>query len=141
MEYNQQFSSTTPTFAFADPFQRLAAAFIDGIIIAGIHWVLGMILGWAGTGLGSLVGLAYTFTKDALPYTNGKSIGKMLIGIRVVTEREKLPITNNYTASVVRAVSLLIPIFNVIDALMVFSTERKRFGDKWAGTIVIVSKD
>src|SRR6185437_15110523 len=120
---NDQFSTTTPTFAFADPFQRLAAAFIDGIIIAGIHWVLSMILGWTGAGLGSLMGIGYALTKDALPYTNGKSIGKMLIGIRVVTEKEHLPITNNYGTSVIRSISLLIPIFNVIDALMVFSTE------------------
>ncbi len=139
MEYNEQ--SSTTTFVLADPLQRFFAALIDGVIIAGVHWVLMMILGWSGSFVGSAIGIAYSLTKDALPSTNGKSVGKMLMGIRVVTEKEHLPITNNFNASIVRAITLLIPIFNIVDALMVFSTGRQRFGDKWAKTIVITSKD
>ena len=139
MEYNEQ--SSPLTYTLADPWQRLAAAFIDGLLVGSIHWVSMMILGWSGAALGVVAGIVYNLTKDALPIWNGKSLGKMLMGIRVVTEKDNLPITGNYSASIVRVLSLIIPFFNVVDALMVFSTGRQRFGDKWAGTIVIMSKD
>jgi len=141
MEYNEQSSQSPLTFALADPFQRLAAAFIDGLLIGAIHWVCFIVLGWSGGGLGIVIGIGYSLTKDALPFLNGKSLGKTLIGIRVVTEKENLPITGNYAVSAIRVVPLMIPVFNIIDALMVFSTGRQRFGDKWAGTVVIMSKE
>ena len=142
MEYNEQSSSSSLTFALADPWQRLAAAFIDGLLIGAIHWVSTLLFGWmAGGSLGFIIGLVYSLTKDALPFLNGKSLGKTLIGIRVVTEKDQLPITGNFSASMVRAVSLMIPFFNIVDALMVFSTGRQRFGDKWAGTVVVMSKE
>jgi hypothetical protein len=39
--------------------------------------------------------------------------------------------------SILRQISLCIPLFNLVDALMVFSEERRRFGDKWANTRVV----
>jgi uncharacterized RDD family membrane protein YckC len=107
---------------------RFIAALIDGVLCAAVSVI--PILGW-------IVGLAYQFTKDALPFLDGQSLGKKVMKIRVVEEATGTPITNKYDKAILRAVSLIIPLFGIIDAAMVLSAEKKRFGDKWAGTIVI----
>jgi uncharacterized RDD family membrane protein YckC len=114
----------------ARPFKRWAAAFLDGVLVMP----LGLI-----PLLGILVALVYLFTKDTLPFLNGQSIGKKAMGLRVVRESTGQPITGDYAAGVVRQLSLMIPIFGIIDALCVFSEshKRQRFGDRWAKTIVI----
>ena len=111
----------------ATPFERLVAAIIDGILITLV----------SATGYGSVVGIAYHLTKDALPFLDGQSIGKKLVKIRVISSDTNQPITNLYSESLIRSATLLIPIFNVIDAFLVFSKDRKRFGDQWAKTIVV----
>ena len=111
----------------ATPLERLLAALIDGILITLV----------SATGIGSVIGLAYHLTKDALSFLDGQSIGKKLVKIRVINADTNQPITNNYEKAMIRSVTLLIPIFNVIDAFLVFSKDRTRFGDQWAKTIVI----
>lgn len=108
--------------------QRFLAALIDNVIVTAISLV--PLVGW-------IVGLVYVFTKDALPFLNGQSLGKKAMNIRVVKADTQEPITGNFGANVLRQVSLLIPIFGIIDALMVFSDSQQRFGDRWANTIVI----
>jgi len=111
----------------ATPMERLLAALIDGILIALV----------SVTGIGSVLGLIYHLIKDALPFLDGQSLGKKLVKIRVVHADTNQPITNDYEKAMIRSVSLIIPIFNIIDAFMVFSQDRARFGDQWARTIVI----
>jgi uncharacterized RDD family membrane protein YckC len=111
----------------ATPLERLLAALIDGVLILLV----------SATGIGSVIGLAYHLTKDALPFLNGQSLGKKLFKLRVVYADTNQPITNNYEKAMVRSITLLIPIFNVIDAFMVFTKDRTRFGDQWARTIVV----
>lgn len=108
--------------------QRFLASLIDGII----QIVLSIIplIGW-------FFGLAYFFTKDSLPFLNGQSFGKKAMNIRVVKADTQDPITGNIGTNVLRQVSLAIPIFGLIDALMVFSDSQQRFGDRWANTIVV----
>jgi uncharacterized RDD family membrane protein YckC len=115
----------------ASPGDRFLAALIDGILTVAVYII--PILGW-------IVGFAYSLTKDALPFLDGQSIGKKAMKIRVVKEDTNEPITNDYGAAVLRAISLMIPIFGIVDALMVLSSDRKRFGDKWAKTKVIKEK-
>ncbi|MCU0451664.1 MAG: RDD family protein [Bernardetiaceae bacterium] len=121
----------------ATPGQRFLAYLIDvvalyvPIIVLGvIHYSLAL--------LGYLVGLAYIFVRDALPFLNGQSIGKKLMKIRVVMEETGEPITGNYGASAMRVVSLMIPIFGIVDAIMVISKpNHRRYGDEWAKTTVV----
>ncbi len=112
----------------ATPMDRFLAVFIDGILMS----VAGAIpyVGW-------LLGLGYFFTKDALPFLDGQSIGKKAMKLRVVNAETGEPITEDYQSSVIRALSLAIPVFGIVDALMVLGSERLRFGDKWAKTKVI----
>ena len=90
-------------FRFLDIFRKIQRAIIDGILITLV----------SATVVGSIVGIAYHLTKDALPFLDGQSLGKKLIKIRVISSDTNQPITNMYGESLIRSVTLLIPIFNV----------------------------
>ena len=112
----------------ATPIQRFVAALIDWLIIIALFWI--PVLGW-------VLEVTYILLKDSLPFLDGQSVGKKVMNLRAVKDNNK-PLTNNYEASLIRNVSLLIPFFNIIDALMVIlDKNHKRFGDKWAKTKVI----
>lgn len=115
-------------FQLASPADRFVAALIDGILITIVSQV--PVVGW-------IAGIAYHLTKDALPFLDGQSVGKKLMKLRVIDESSGDAITDKYDKAALRAISLYIPIFNIVDAAMVLSDERKRYGDKWASTIVI----
>ncbi|WP_460975864.1 RDD family protein [Spirosoma knui] len=131
-------SSFTPVSASvkATAIQRFAAAFIDGLIGNVPVWLLAMV-SYNLAMVGYAVAIGYLLTKDALPFLDGQSIGKKLMGIKVIKEDSGQMLTNDYGTAITRQVSLLIPLFNIVDALMVFSDDRKRFGDKWAKTVVV----
>lgn len=124
----------------ADALQRFVAAFIDGIVGYLPAWILAFI-SFKLLFVGYLIAIAYLLTKDAIPATSGffggQSVGKKLMKIKVIKEDTGQGIEGDWGASIVRQVSLLIPLFGFVDALMVFGDERKRFGDKWANTIVV----
>lgn len=141
-----------PTYVRATALQRFVAAFIDSFIGHILSWLLVIVSASLSalfdykisisylltvTSIGFAISLVYLLTKDALPFLKGQSVGKKLMGIKVVKEDTGLMLTNDYTVSITRQVSLLIPFLNIIDALLVFSDEKKRFGDKWAKTVVI----
>ncbi len=121
-----QFSTNLELASAGD---RFVAALIDGIAMNIVSFFI-PIVGW-------LVSIAYLLTKDALPFLQGQSLGKKVMKIRVVDEATGEPITDKYDKAAIRGVSLLIPIFGIVDAFMVLSSDRKRFGDKWANTIVV----
>ncbi len=115
----------------ASPWRRFLASFIDGLLMglfSGVHWT------------GALIALAYCFTKDALPFLKGQSLGKKALGIRVVKDGTGGDITGDYAASAVRQVPLMIPVLNLVDSLMVFSARGRRFGDRWAKTVVVLER-
>lgn len=103
---------------------RLAATLID----VAIALVLSAV---------PLLGIAYFLLRDALPFFDGQSLGKQAMGIRVVDEASRESLKGNYKASVLRNVPLVIPVFQFLDAFLVFSSNRKRIGDNWGGTVVI----
>jgi len=118
-------------YELAGPGSRFVAVLIDGVL-CGIASAIPMI--------GIVIAIVYGLVKDALPFLDGQSIGKRAMGIRAVKKDSGQPLTDDYVTAIVRQVSLWIPFFNVIDACMVFTEGRQRFGDRWAKTIVIVAK-
>ena len=128
--------SPVSTVVKATAIQRFVAAFIDGLVGNVPVWLLAFVSYSLGM-VGYAIAIAYLLTKDALPFLEGQSIGKKLMGIKVIKEDTGQLLTNDYGTAITRQVSLLIPFFNIVDALMVFSEDRKRFGDKWAKTIVV----
>ncbi len=137
---NPSFSSPLSTLVKADAGQRFVAAFIDGLVGYVPSLVLGL-LDYRLAFIGIVFQIGYLFTKDALPtvsgYLGGQSIGKKMMNIKVVKEDTGASIVGDYGTAITRQVSLIIPLFGIVDALMVFSDDRKRFGDKWAKTIVV----
>ncbi len=123
-------------FTKASAGNRFLALLID-LLVSYVPIILFGIVSTNLIALGYVASVAYTFTKDALPFLGGQSIGKKAIGIKVVLTETGQMITGNYTASVLRQLPTIIPIFNLIDAFMVLTSESLRFGDKWAGTMVV----
>ena len=120
-----------PVAELASPGARFVAALIDGVLAA---------IASAIPAVGIIISIAYSLVKDALPFLDGQSIGKKAMGIRAVKEGSGEPLTDDYVTAIVRQVSLWIPFFNIIDACMVFTEDRRRFGDRWAKTVVVVHR-
>lgn len=110
---------------------------IDWIVVLVIYYLLKGLVGWS---LSYLVAAAYILVRDALPFLEGQSIGKKVMKTRGVHEDSGAPITNDYRTSFLRNIFLFIPIVSLIDALFIFSGDRKRLGDRIAKTIVVYDK-
>ena len=121
-------ASNTNEVLLASEGDRFLAYFIDSLFITVL--CIFPILGW-------IAAFLYVLLADALPFLNGQSLGKQAMKIRVVKQDTYDPITEDYGASALRKVSLMIPIFGLVDAFMVFNKDKLRFGDKWAKTTVI----
>ncbi|MEZ0487317.1 RDD family protein [Fibrella aquatica] len=131
------YSSFSPsTFVKATPGQRFVALLIDVIVVA-IPVALLVAISPGLRVLAQLLAIVYMATRDTLPYFNGQSFGKKAMNIKVVSGVTGTGIMGDYGAGVIRYISQIIPLFNIVDALMVFSSDGKRFGDKWAKTTVV----
>ena len=130
---------------YASVWRRAVAAIIDLTVfpvIAGVvetsAWKMGIsVLDHVGvaTIFACLLWLTYYVVLEA---TTGKTIGKLLVGVRVVTVDEGRRI--GWRAALIRnAIRLLdIQIFYLITAIAVSSSRRRqRLGDRAAGTTVV----
>ncbi len=121
----------TTQLANASDGNRILAYIIDVLIIAALSFV--PYVGWA-------VGIAYALTRDALPFLDGQSVGKKAMNIRAVTE-DGLPLTNNWGPAIIRNIVLLIPIFPLIELIVLLTNDKKqRLGDQWAKTRVVSTR-
>jgi uncharacterized RDD family membrane protein YckC len=122
--------------------QRLAAQFLDGLVVAvpvcalaltgmklygSSAWPAGVLIAAA-----ILFAMAYVLFSDGLE--GGQSLGKRWVGIRCVSAETGAPCT--FWQSFVR--NILLSILGPIDWIFIFGARRQRLGDKAAGTIVIV---
>ncbi len=101
-------STSSPRLATKQ--QRFVALLIDGIL-ASLLTLVPFRIGW-------LLYAAYMLTRDALPFLDGQSVGKKLMKIRAVKGPEQLPLTNDWAASAMRNVSLVIPFVGLIEAIL-----------------------
>ncbi|MCG2726446.1 MAG: RDD family protein [Elusimicrobia bacterium] len=113
--------------------KRFAALLID----IGCCFVVAFIpiLGW-------IAGFIYTFVKDGIDFggLDNRSIGKKVMGLRVINTETGLRC--NYKDSALRQILFIIPIVNMLIALieivLVISDDKGiRLGDKIAKTMVI----
>ena len=115
----------------ADKWKRFAALFIDGLVAyvpLFLFSAIGLYRLWS---LAYLAAMAYYLLKDAL--LDGRSVGKKLLGLKVVRTADGSSIAGDYGKSAVRNVSLFIPL---VDAILVL-TDKDRLGDGWAETMVV----
>ena len=122
----------------ASRMQRLAAQFVDGLV-AGAPAVAAFLFMFLlpRTGIvlilvAALFGALYTLLADGLE--GGQSVGKRLVGIRVISMETGAPCT--YGQSFVR--NLLLMILGPIDWIFILGERHQRLGDKAAGTIVVM---
>ena len=113
--------------------QRILAWLIDFLVMLGLG-LLFQAFGW-------LVAGAYLLLRDAL-FNNGQSIGKRLMGLRVVLGADRTPCT--FLSSVIRNLLWLIPIVNIVMAfagLYALSSDRagRHWGDRLADTRVVAA--
>lgn len=135
MEENTNQNLTTSSQASLG--DRFLGGLIDWLVVVAISYLLRGVLGWSFT---YLISASYILVRDALPFLEGQSIGKKVMKTRAVLEDSGIPTTNDYRTSFLRNILLFIPIVSLIDALFIFSSDRKRLGDKLAKTIVIYDK-
>jgi uncharacterized RDD family membrane protein YckC len=122
--------------------QRLAAQFLDGLVVAVP--VLALVYGgtvlygfsdWpAGVLIAAAIFYAFTYVLFSDGLAGGQSLGKRWVGIRVISAETGAPCT--YRQSFVR--NLLLSFLGPIDWIFIFGERRQRLGDKAAGTIVVV---
>jgi uncharacterized RDD family membrane protein YckC len=145
----------------ADLGPRLGAAFLDGIIFAGMVYVP-MLIGFMAGGFGSaaagasddagvgmvmviglglgLIGLvAWAYLTIKYVNENGQSIAKKIVGIKVVRSDGSDAALGRifWLRNVVNALIGIIPLYGLIDILFIFSESRQCLHDKLADTIVV----
>jgi uncharacterized RDD family membrane protein YckC len=118
--------------------QRLAGQCIDGLV-AAVPVMAGLLVtallsrvGIALIVVGILFAVLYHLLADGLE--GGQSIGKRLVGIRVVSVRTGEPCT--FGQSFLR--NLVLTLLGPIDWIFILGERRQRLGDKAAGTIVVL---
>lgn len=124
--------------------RRVVAVLIDLILVGIISSLLGALV-FRGrlAALGSLVGLLLSFAYYIyLEGTYGQTIGKMALGIVVVTENgEAIEYGPAAIRTVLRVIDVL-PVLYLLGFIVVLVTDRKqRLGDIVANTVVVRAAD
>jgi uncharacterized RDD family membrane protein YckC len=142
---NQEVSSTLMDYPKADLVNRSLAKFIDFLLVGALSQILKPI--------GPLTGLTYILISDG--FFQGRSLGKKLIGLRVITKKRgeecnfRDSIIRNLTPAVVVLFSIL-PLIGwflfltvgmvilVFESYLIYTDEAgRRIGDILADTQVI----
>ncbi len=136
-QYGQQPQYGQPQLQYAGVGPRFLAILIDSIIIGVVAGILGAIFrnspGLSG-GVTGLLTLAYFIVLEA---TQGATLGKMALGLRVV-KTDGSPIT--WTDSLIRNILRIIDglFFYLVGAIFVWTSPLKqRLGDRAAHTVVV----
>jgi uncharacterized RDD family membrane protein YckC len=123
--------SGNPELRKADSGNRIVAFLVDVILIGLMNFV--PFAGW-------IAGIVYFLTRDSLPFLDGQSVGKKAMGLRTVTE-DGQPLTNNWGPGIIRNIVLLIPLFLIVELIMLLTNQDGlRLGDQWAKTKVVTVK-
>lgn len=119
--------------------RRIFAQIIDTVFVG---FIIGLFLAVSGQNsrslflfLGVLAALVYWFALEGL--TDGKTVGKVVTGIKVVKEDgSKCSIGASITRNLLDIIDGLF-YYLVGFLVMAFSDERQRIGDRLAGTMVV----
>jgi uncharacterized RDD family membrane protein YckC len=115
---------------------RFGAAFVDGILLAIVGFVLRAVLGQAGAGVIDLaVGITYFGYLEGS--ASGQTIGKRMLGIRVIGYNDGGPIgfgraVIRYFGRIVSAIPCFLGYF-----WMLWDRERQCWHDKFANDVVV----
>jgi uncharacterized RDD family membrane protein YckC len=148
----------TLSFELAERVSRLVAAILDGIIFAVMCYVpfLVVLLAAGGMqdpealqanapllGLGVLVSLAglvgWIWLTVRNVAANGQTIAKKMLGIKVVrVDGSKASLSRIFwLRNVVNGLLGIVPLYSLVDIVLIFGAERQCIHDKIADTIVV----
>ncbi len=129
--------------------QRFIAKFIDNLIVSFLAMVtvfsLSVIIPYEAfvqnislVFMMALSSVLYALFADSL-FFGGQSLGKRLIGIKVILESTKGSVYLRFGTNFVRQITALIPFISLIDAIFIIDSRKQRLGDRLAKTVVVRS--
>lgn len=138
----------------ASRLSRLGAALLDYAIVLApaVLIVIGMpgVLGDASSGTGDwvlgvfgLAMVAFAVAQLVLLYTQGQTVGKKIVGIRIVrpdASRASFPrllFLRYFAPGLIGAIPFVGIVFTLVDALFIFAEDRRTLHDRIADTIVV----
>jgi uncharacterized RDD family membrane protein YckC len=135
---------------------RLGGAIIDGVILLGLWWLVSVVTPWnifspqmAEAGFMALIGiqllglLLFTIVNGYLLMTRGQTVGKLLLGMRIVRPDGSAAspgrvIGLRYGVGwLLSAVPVVGMVYALVDCLMIFRADRRCLHDMIANTIVV----
>lgn len=124
--------------------KRLVAMFIDVAIIWGPIYIFMAIIGWMigfAWFMGAVViGFVWFLYSAFLEYANGATIGKMIMGLKVVPTEGRLELYNTMMRNLVKVFALFLVVDFVLSLISETTDARQRFTDRMAKTTVIEQK-
>jgi uncharacterized RDD family membrane protein YckC len=114
---------------------RFGAALIDGVGFVIIDLILKAAIGTAGSYIGIVIAIAYfSFFEGS---ASGQTIGKKLVGIRVIDFNTGGPIgygraALRYIGSIVSGIAILLGYL-----WMLWDKEKQTWHDKWSSSVVV----
>jgi len=144
-------------FEIASRGARLGAVLLDALVISVPAMLIAMFLPAFGSrsnggisaggalllGLFGLGAIAFMAMQLILLYRHGQTIGKRLVGIRIVRSDgsraglARIFFLRSFVPGLIGAIPLLGPIFGLIDPLFIFGEEKRCVHDLIADTIVV----
>lgn len=143
-------------FVLASRWVRLGASLLDSLFVAvpaiAIAYLAGVYANISPQGtlplqaqiLGFFIGLATFMAINAWGiYARGQTVGKMIVGVRVVTRDGRQLNGNTYVflrllpVWIITQIPIVGGIFSIVDALLIFRDERNCLHDDFAGSRVI----
>ena len=135
---------------------RLGGAIIDGVILLGLWWLVGLFTPWnifspkmAEGGIVALLGmqllglLLFALVNGYLLMTRGQTIGKLLLGMRIVRPDGSAAspgriIGLRYAVGwLLSALPFVGMVYALVDCLLIFRADRRCLHDMIADTIVV----
>lgn len=126
---------------------RSVATIIDGVLLLTIAYLMALLTGGVSESGFSLQGLPFFLWVlisvgyyTAMEASYGATVGKFLVGLRVVMLEGRQPVDmqSSLVRNVLRVVDILF--FYLVAAIAVWSSKsRQRIGDRVAGTVVVRS--
>lgn len=124
--------------------KRVLAAVIDCAISFGLLVVALAILPDLLNMVAWALQIGYLLSRDCLPFLDGQSVGKKVMGLRAVMA-DGTPLTHQWQAGVVRNILFVAPVIGpVVELVVLYTREEKpehglRLGDGFAGTKVVLA--
>ena len=126
--------------------KRLLGGLIDYLLSLALLFIARIILPSSLDTAAWALQIGYMLTRDALPFFQGRSIGKMAMGLRVVGADGE-PLIKKWEANIIRNVPFAFPIiFPFVEMIVLYKRENDpkqglRLGDDFAKTKVITSHE